>query len=351
MMCSRPMLHHYALINRWARRGGFTIVELLVAIAIIGVLAALLLSAVQAARESARTTQCKNQLKQLALACLNHESTHGYFPTGGWGTRWVGDAKSGYGAEQPGSCFYNVLAFTEHAALRSLGSGSVEQFASFGPPDEIMEREMLKLVSTPVPLCICPSKRPADPYPLVDPHFEKLAWNAAACTAGDCVVARGDYRANGGNAGRAESAGPSPFEVAAFLRNPANRNLNGVIYQKSLVRVAQVTDGLTKTLLIGEKAHNPDDYATGENSSDDQCLFTGHDRDNQGLTGGVATPGEPWLPLQDGDAANPDDDYRFRFGSAHPSTFNVAMCDGSVQGVAYDIDGQIFFSMGGRNDE
>src|SRR5688572_4922124 len=62
---------------------GFTLVELLVVIAIIGVLVALLLPAIQAARESARRTTCVNQLKQMSLAMQNHVSAHGVFPTGG----------------------------------------------------------------------------------------------------------------------------------------------------------------------------------------------------------------------------------------------------------------------------
>ena len=69
--------------NRVCR--GFTLVELLVVIAIIGVLVALLLPAIQAARESARNSQCKNSLRQIAIGMLNYESTHKEFPAGGWG--------------------------------------------------------------------------------------------------------------------------------------------------------------------------------------------------------------------------------------------------------------------------
>src|SRR6185369_10306687 len=66
------------------KRAAFTLVELLVVIAIIGFLVALLLPAIQAAREAARRNQCKNHLKQLALGCLLHLDTQKYFPTGGW---------------------------------------------------------------------------------------------------------------------------------------------------------------------------------------------------------------------------------------------------------------------------
>ena len=116
----RATLRTKTVKNRYP---GFTLVELLVVITIIGILIALLLPAVQAAREAARQMQCKNNLKQLALGCLQHEQAQGFLPTGGWGCGWVGDPDRGFDRQQPGGWHFNILPYIEQQALHDLGIG------------------------------------------------------------------------------------------------------------------------------------------------------------------------------------------------------------------------------------
>ncbi|MGC4003006.1 MAG: DUF1559 domain-containing protein [Pirellulales bacterium] len=101
--------------SQYGRRAGFTLVELLVVIAIIGILVALLLPAIQAAREAARKTQCTNKVKQLALATQNtHDAYKMFPPAGAQGAVWNGTVvRSGPYYKKPGSFFFHLLPFIE----------------------------------------------------------------------------------------------------------------------------------------------------------------------------------------------------------------------------------------------
>ena len=135
-----------------SRRHGFTLVELLVVIAIIGILVALLLPAVQSARESARRTQCQNHLKQVGLAWQNHHDTLRHFPTGGWGFNWVGHPDRGFSRIQPGGWIYNLLPYADQKPLHDLGKNG----SGLGLTAANAQR-----IQTPLSFAICPSRRRA----------------------------------------------------------------------------------------------------------------------------------------------------------------------------------------------
>jgi prepilin-type N-terminal cleavage/methylation domain-containing protein len=343
-------------------RKGFTLVELLVVIAIIGVLVALLLPAVQAAREAARRAQCSNQLKQIALGWQLHHDTHKFYPSGGWGYAWIGDPDRGTGKKQPGSWAYSILPYLEATNIHQLGSGATGT----------AKRDALtQLAQTPVPTFYCPSRRAPDAYANADvglgPNINRNFGNPE-------TLARTDYAANLGPnpAGFGIppaikfqwGAGPTVVEAEqgiGFIMedNPAITTdfdgftwLKGVTHQRSEIQIKHVTDGTSNTYLVGEKYVNPDYYAGGHSSlfaqkdiGDDQGAWISDDLDTCRITGpstyGKArpVPDQPGLPWNEA------------FGSAHPSTFHMAVCDASIRGISYDIDPQVHHALGTRNGE
>ncbi len=140
--------------RRARSRRAFTLVELLVVIAIIGILVALLLPAVQAAREAARRSQCVNNLKQMSLGWLNHVDANRFMPTGGWGWSWTGDPDRGFGLSQPGGWTYNILPFIEETNLHDLGKGA---------PQAAKNTAAAVRISTGLPIFYCSLAAHRDP--------------------------------------------------------------------------------------------------------------------------------------------------------------------------------------------
>jgi prepilin-type N-terminal cleavage/methylation domain-containing protein len=305
------------------RRRAFTLIELLVVIAIFGVLIGLLLPAVQAIREAAARTQCANNLKQLALACHNHETLYRQLPTGGWGYFWNGDPDRGPGRRQPGGWGFNILPFIEQNNLYNLGAGL--------PPKQ-KQAAIAQRISTPLPLFNCPSRRPCQAWP-----------NWYKYPNRDCTTVtqqgRMDYAANIGDQHTDEFfAGPPSLAQGddPTYPWPSTLGLSGVIFQRSEWSLTDITHGTSNTFLIGEKYLNPDAYTTGLDAADNENLYSGFDNDNSRCTDSP--------PLRD--RRGYADTYRF--GSAHPAGLNMALCDGSVQFISYTVDPQAFAQAGSR---
>ena len=320
---------------------GFTLVELLVVITIIGILIALLLPAVQAAREAARRVQCTNNLKQIALAALGHEHANGWFPTGGWSFMWVGSPDDGFGMSQPGGFGYNCLPYMDQQPLHDLGLGLAD--------GSTQKNDLaLQMNQTPLSVWMCPSRRGA----LVYAVRSSRSWPINCSKPSDLNVGwcRFDYASNGGSVevmwGDGPPTWPTPWPggpvgpgKSGFLSLDDFKKCNGINHQCSQVRIADITDGTSCTYLVGEKYCDPDYYYTGDSYNDDDPPLGGDDLDWHGWT--------CYMPLQDTAGLY----LCGYFGSVHANSFNMAFCDGSVQAISYSIDPTVHLYLGSRNDD
>jgi len=299
------------------KRSAFTLVELLVVIAIIGMLVGLLLPAVQQAREAARQMQCGNNLKQMGLASMNHESTNKSLPSGGWDGYWVGDGDQGFRDTQPGGWTFSLLPFIEQNAVFMLGANGVIE------TDQTQKDGAKTRAETVIPIFNCPSRRPAMQFPYA---LGATLINTTACS----VTGKLDYAGNGGDSSsggswNAGGYGTSPNTIATGRSQKKSITSSGVVFFKSIVTMGEIRDGSSNTYLIGEKYVCNTHYEDGRDGGDDIVVYCGCDED-------IIRQGNA-QPIQDRNVTSINS-----FGSVHAGTFGMVMCDGSVQRISYSID-------------
>jgi prepilin-type N-terminal cleavage/methylation domain-containing protein len=312
-------------VSKW-KREAFTLVELLVVIAIIGILVALLLPAIQAAREAARRTECTNNLKQIGIAIHNYHDTYKRMPNSRRKCDWIT-----WAAE--------IWPFLEEENASSLWDSTVDYYSQ----KELVRTYQLKTY-------LCPTRR-APPQISVDGDSNSGSGNVP----GAC----GDYACNVGNGNPATDSpvvldpkavppvtkriqlangafvfgtlrGGSQDEGTAGCENIDPGKLSPITY----TTFTKMEDGLSHVLFVGEK-HVPDGFfgraAANDNSVYNPDYLKSHARFGGAIPGGLAT-------ATDGATENTVNDYDNLFGSWHSGICQFVWGDSRVSPVKNEID-------------
>jgi prepilin-type N-terminal cleavage/methylation domain-containing protein/prepilin-type processing-associated H-X9-DG protein len=316
-----------------ARMRGFTLVELLVVIAIIGVLVALLLPAVQAAREAARRTQCMNNLKQLALGIHNYHDANRVFPAG---------ARSSNNLAW--RCF--ILPFIEEQGLHDL----MESYGTFNTGiyrgltnNEGTNRANL-IATMKVNTFVCPSSEyllsTKSSNALTDGRIPYVSHYLGVAGALDQIAGTSRYYTSK-YAGSPQAIDPIKEDYGGFA-------LNGILHINSSVKGKSITDGFSKTLILGEKWNGAvDGWTCGAFIGGTGDPITGkHD--------GVHTRATPAIKNVRFSINYPDSlvesANEVAFSSRHPGGAQFAFADGAVVFVQEDIEMSLYRGLCSRNE-
>jgi prepilin-type N-terminal cleavage/methylation domain-containing protein len=301
------------------RRNGITLVEILVVIAIIGILMALLLPAVQSVREAARRTQCANNAKQICTAMQLYHDSNRMLPPGAYGWGW-------------GTWQIAIQPQMENGNLYDL----YDHNGKFDVPDtsyRYHEWRNLPAVSHRLPSHTCPSDEPNTPNLTITSH---------------------NYAVNFGNTDykQARDLNGVVFKEAPFGETPY-RSPQGVYY-----RLASITDGLTNTLMVAEVLQGRGHDVRGLTWWGEAAQITTYLTPNSPLPDRIYVPDycndmpRQNLPCAVSTTMCPA---MFASRSAHPGGVQVGLCDASVRFVAETIELEVWrassTSRGGETDQ
>jgi prepilin-type N-terminal cleavage/methylation domain-containing protein/prepilin-type processing-associated H-X9-DG protein len=316
------------------RRSGFTLIELLVVIAIIAVLIALLLPAVQTAREAARRIQCVNNLKQIGLACHNYTDSLGCFPMS------MGFDAPGFGYPEPVS--YSGLSMLLPYMEQSVVFNSINYSIHRADPGNNTA------MATAVNTFLCPS----------DPQQTNLPPGQAG----------ENYHPNSGNGIQYVSGVSDPWGFNTTLPP-----FNGPFYPVSSTKIAEITDGTSNTAAFSEMGLGDMSNAIATEKTDQFWPQTWPATPDQAISDcqsfpasnlayqGLSTDGVPWLEGSTSAMYNhvnvpnkrscifPPGRIMNTANSYHPGGVNVALCDGSVRFFKDAINLSVWRALGSRN--
>ena len=306
---------------RGRKRLAFTLVELLVVIAIIGILVALLLPAIQAARESARRLQCVNNLKQFGLALHGFHDVQGRLPY--YRTRHSIDGHTWY---------VEILPYIEAGNIYNQWVANDTTGNPYGPGYQYQPKEV---VEHTVPLYYCPTRRSP---PMFSDNEGQDHPNALPGSVGDYAACVHDAGTNWDGASD-PTATNGAFAIGQGYNTPKSQ---------SSLKLKNMEDGTSNTIFLGEK-HVRASLITMPPY--DNCIYNSDNAATSARAAGVrlfrGIPIGQGVPI----ASDPDEVYNKQFGSWHPETCNFLMGDGHVENVSPDIDLLVLKRMANRHDQ
>jgi prepilin-type N-terminal cleavage/methylation domain-containing protein/prepilin-type processing-associated H-X9-DG protein len=303
-------------------RRGFTVIELLVVIAVIAILMALLIPAVQMAREAARRTQCANNLKQQGLACANYVTSHNRFPS----------AAMTRGFEASEEEFLEGVMWSG-LILPQLEQNNLYKMLGKDPDNPKTLVGIYRACTTSLSMYRCPSSQ-------INENAGKTRWSRffgrvpmsyLACASGTV-----DYESG----------------TEEWLGGPSS---DGIMFRDSWVEVESVTDGLSNTMLIGEALHANywgKDLAGYWQVVDHWYIWSPEQRNYPQATGeaseAMGSTAAPINAILEGNNEHVNQE-ELSFSSRHPGGTQAVFADGHVQLISESIDRRVWSAMGTRN--